>query len=229
MAFSLSFRRRTLLLTLVLGLNWGLPVAGATAGEDPAAPAAEALTSPAAYLQLIRGIQQKGLFYASLAHLDAYARRRPESEEAQVLRAHALRETGQAEKAGEAYRKLTQGAFAAEAYHGLGLIAMARGRYQEGVEAMGRAASLAPTNVDVLSDQGYALLLEGDREGARQSLFRAVELDSRNPRVGGNLALLWFVEQKPKQAEEVMRRYGLAEAVQRGIRQKAGELARSVP
>ncbi len=195
-------------------------------GEEPAALTKEGELgkNPELYLQLIRGIQQKGLYYASLAHLDAFALRWTDNEEATLLRAHALREIGQPEKAKELYGKLVGGNFAAEAYHGMGMIAMSQGQQKEGVEALNKAAALAPTNTDILNDQGRALLETGRLDDAKQSLFRAAELDSRNKRVGANLALLLMLEGKSQQADETLRRYGISAPAQQELRHKAGEM-----
>lgn len=184
----------------------------------------ELAKNPELYLQLIRGMQQKGLYYASLAHLDAFNNRWKDNDGAVLLRAHALREIGQPDKAQDLYRKLTGGDFAAEAYHGLGLIALAQGKQDDGVDALNRAASLAPTDVEILNDQGYALMTVGKLEDAKQSLFRAAELDNRNQRVGANVALLLMLEGKQPQAEEALRRYGIPAAMQQEIRRKAADM-----
>lgn len=183
----------------------------------------ETAADPAIYLQLIRGMQQKALYYASLAHLDAFAARWPDNPEAQLLRAHALRETGAAEAAAEIYRRFDQGPFAAEAYHGLGLIATRQKRQQDGLAALARAAALSPTSTAMLNDLGYARLLAGDLEGARQSLYRAAELDAGNKRVGANLALLLLLEGRAGAADGVMQRYNLSAKVRDDIRGLATE------
>jgi len=226
-------------LALALALMLTAASWGAAAKAEPTPKEGEeqaALTkneelgkNPELYLQLIRGIQQKGLYYASLAHLDAFALRWKDNDEATLLRAHALRAIGQPDMATELYGKLTGGNFAAEAYHGLGLIAVSQGQQKEGVEALNKAAALAPTNTDILNDQGRALLEAGKLEEAKQSLFRAAELDARNKKVGANLALLLMLEGKGQQADETMRRYGVPVPAQQELRQKAGDMTRKTP
>ena len=205
---------------IVLAVVAALAGAAAAAAPDGSAASAreEAAADPVIYLQLIRGMQQKGLYYASLAHLDAYAARWPDDAAAQVLRAHALRETGAAAAAVQLYRRFEQGPFAAEASHGLGLIAMREKRLPEGLAALARAAALAPTSSAVLNDLGYARLLAGDVDGARQSLYRAAELDAGNARVGANVALLLLLEGRDDAAEGVMQRYRLPAAACAEIR-----------
>lgn len=224
----------TVLALMLTAASWGAAAKAESMpkeGEEQAALTKEGELgkNPELYLQLIRGIQQKGLYYASLAHLDAFALRWKDNDEATLLRAHALRAIGQPDKAKELYGKLASGNFAAEAYHGLGLIAMSQGQQKEGVDALNKAAALAPTNTDILNDQGRALLEAGRLEEAKQSLFRAAELDSRNKKVGANLALLLMLEGKGPQADETFRRYGIPAPAQQELRQRAGEMTRKTP
>ncbi len=220
----------TLLLT---ASSWG---AAAKTEPPPTAGERAALTkegelakNPELYLQFIRGIQQQHLYHAAIAHLDAFALRWPDNDQAMLLRAHATRELGRSDKARELYRALVGGDFSAEAYHGLGIVEMKAGRIEEAMDALNHAAALAPINVDVLSDQGEALMAAGRLEEAKQSLLRAAELDDRSKSVGANLARLQILEGKPQQAEETMRRFGIAPPMQQEIRQKATETVKKTP
>src|SRR5690625_2993831 len=47
------------------------------------------------YLRLIKKMQKRGLYYASLAHIDAYEKRYGTTPQVAILRADALRETKQ--------------------------------------------------------------------------------------------------------------------------------------
>ncbi|WP_246761058.1 hypothetical protein [Ralstonia solanacearum] len=62
------------------------------------------LTSPGTYLSLIRRMQEQGMYYASLAHIDAYVQRFGRAPEVVLLRADALRETDQLAAAEADYR-----------------------------------------------------------------------------------------------------------------------------
>ncbi len=179
---------------------------------------------PEMYLQLIAGMQQRGLYYASLAHLDAFDARWPGRADATLLRAHALRESGQTEAAKTMYGKLLGGPLAARAYHGLGLIAMRGGNLEEGSTALNHAAALAPTDATILGDQGYAYLMLGKYEDARLALFKAAELDAADKRIGANLALLLLVSGKLEQAQEIMQRYSLAPRVRDEIVARAADV-----
>ena len=193
------------------------PAASDVARDNPQTLAQK----PDLYLELIAGMQQRGLYYASLAHLDAFDQRWPGQANAALLRANALRETGQTEAAKAAYDSLLHGPLAARAYHGLGLIAVRSGHIDDGSTALNRAAKLAPTDATILGDQGYAFLLLGKLEQARLSLFKAAELDSSDKRIGANLALLMALSGKPEQAQELMQRYDLAPGVRKDILSRA--------
>ncbi len=219
-------------LPLCLALCGTLPAfaasyTGADVSPRPDAPEqspadAQALDQkPDVYLQLIAGMQERGLYYASLAHLDAFDARWPERPDAMLLRAHALRETAQVEAAKALYGKLLRGPLAARAHHGLGLIAMREGKIEEGSAALNRAAALAPTDATILSDQGYAFLMLGKLEEARLALFKAAELDDGNKRIGANLSLLLALSGKAEQAQELMQRYDLAPRVREEILARA--------
>lgn len=81
---------------------------------------------PAMALSVIREAQQSGRYFASLAYLDAYRQTYGETPEVQVMRADALRMTGQGEAAEKLYRILLSGEQAPAAWHGLGLLAAGR-------------------------------------------------------------------------------------------------------
>ncbi len=194
---------------------------GPIASEPSAANAQTPDQKPDVYLQLIAGMQERGLYYASLAHLDAFDARWPDRPDAMLLRAHALRETGQTEAAKTLYGKLLRGTFAARAHHGLGLIAMRSGNIEEGSAALNRAVALAPTDANILGDQGYAYLMLGKFDEARLALFKAAELDDGNKRIGANLALLMALSGKAEQAQEIMQRYDLSPRVREEILARA--------
>lgn len=90
------------------------------------------ISSPATYVSLIRKMQEQGLYYASLAHIDAYEQRYGRAPEVLLMRADALRETDQSAAAEAGYRAViaatsttgagTQGALLnAGAWRGLGI------------------------------------------------------------------------------------------------------------
>jgi Flp pilus assembly protein TadD len=145
--------------------------------------------TPGMYLGLIQRMQTQGLYYASLAHIDAYDKTYGVSPDTILLRADALRMTDQPAASAAAYAQLLKTPLAARGYRGLGLIAGAAGDFGRAVEALTQAADLAPTDASLLSDLAYAEIAQRDVVGARVPLMKAAELDQRNPKIVSNLAL----------------------------------------
>src|ERR1700688_272192 len=69
--------------------------------------------TPGVYLALIDRMQAQGLYYASLAHIDAYEKQYGATPDSTLLRADALRVTGQSDASAAAYRALLSTALAA--------------------------------------------------------------------------------------------------------------------
>ena len=192
--------------------------------EEDDADRRRAESRPQVALSLIRKSQDEGRYFASLAYLDAYRQAYGDSPEVAVLRADALRKTGQGAASEDAYRQLTAGPEAARAWHGLGLLAGARGDFDQAAAYLGRAARLRPTDPQVLGDLGYALLRAGSPQGARVPLGQAAELDPGNPRILGNLAVLLLAEGESDAAQQVMTRAGLSPEAREQVRQLAATI-----
>lgn len=186
-----------------------------------------AATRPAIALSMIKDAQQNGRYFASLAYLDAYRQTYGETPDVQILRADALRMTGQGDAAQQLYSKLTSGDQAAAAWHGLGLVAAGRGDFNGASDALGRAARLRPTDAQYLGDLGYALVRAGDFSAARVPLGQAAELDPGNARILGNLALLLVLQGDDNGAQQVMARGQLTPEAQARVYQLAGEIRRT--
>jgi len=184
----------------------------------------QAPARPDVMLSLIREAQSQGRYFASLAYVEAYQQQFGASPELQALRADALRMTGQPAQSEAAYRALLSTGQAAQGWHGLGLLAAARGDYAQAAADMARAARLAPTDALVLSDLGYASLRAGDPAGARIPLGKAAELAPGNHKVLGNLALLLMAEGDEQGARRVMDQAGLSDAARAQVERLAGEL-----
>ena len=145
--------------------------------------------TPGMYLGLIDRMQSQGLYFASLAHIDAYEKQYGVSPDSTLLRADALRATDQPSASATAYTQLLDTPLAARGYRGLGLLAGASGDFASASQSLAKAADLAPTDVATLSDLGYARLRSGDIAGARVPLMKAAELDTKNQKVIGNVVL----------------------------------------
>ncbi|WP_081488889.1 pilus assembly protein TadD [Cupriavidus basilensis] len=141
------------------------------------------------YLGLIGKMQEEGLYFASLAHIDVYEKRFGASPAMTLMRADALRETSQDAAAEQAYRSLAGTSAQARAYHGLGLIAGRRNDFAAAATEFRLAASADPTNAQVANDLGYALMRTGALPEARVPVMQALQLDGKNPRVVSNAAV----------------------------------------
>lgn len=160
------------------------------------------ITSPATYLALIRRMQEQGLYYASLAHIDAYQQRYGRGPEIMLLRADALRETDQLAAADAEYRAVvgatsalgagTQGGLLnAAAWRGLGIVAGRQGNFAEAARRLQVAAQANPTDASTASDLGYALMRCGEVEQARVPLMQAQQMAATSPKIAGNL-VIWL-------------------------------------
>lgn len=181
--------------------------------------------TPAIYLALIDRMQAEGLYYASLAHIDAYEKQYGATPESALLRADALRMTGQPDASASAYRSLLATSLAARGYRGLGLLAGAAGDFSEAGRQLAHAVELAPTDAPTLSDLGYARLREGDIAGARVPLMKAAELDSHNARTLSNIALLLLAQGRAHEARGLMDEQHFAPDVREAIRSDASKVA----
>ncbi|HWH73815.1 MAG TPA: tetratricopeptide repeat protein [Methylibium sp.] len=171
----------------------------ATPPTRPAAMAARPVAEPAAatatpdnrqtYLAVIEQLSRDGQHYAAYAHLQALEARHGGSPEVTLLKADALRASGDTQTAATLYGALLDTPLAARAYHGLGLIAGARQDFATAALLLDRAATRDPTHAGLLSDLGYALLLSGRPEQARRPLLTAAELAPQDARIQANLAL----------------------------------------
>ncbi|MEX3761309.1 tetratricopeptide repeat protein [Paraburkholderia phenoliruptrix] len=188
------------------------------ANRDPAPD------TPGMYLGLIDRMQSQGLYFASLAHIDAYEKQYGATPDSILLRADALRMTGQPEASASAYRQLLPTPLAARAHRGLGLIAGAQGDFGLAASELQQAAQLAPTDATVLSDLGYARLRAGDVAGARVPLMKAAELDSANPKIVSNIALFLLANGQPAEAQALMNQQKLALDVRAAIRSDAAKV-----
>jgi len=159
---------------------------------------------PEMMLSLIAEAQRQQRYFASLAYIDAYQQKFGNDARVAVLRAEALRQTGQTAMSEQAYRALLSTDQAADGWHGLGLIAGARGQFDQAADDFARAAKLSPMDARILGDLGYARLRAGDPAGARVPLGQAAELAPDNAKVLANLAVLLLVEGEPVRAQRLM-------------------------
>lgn len=138
-------------------------------------------------LDLIRQLMDSGKLYAALAHLDDT---RSSSLQATYLRAEILRRTDHADMAETFYRKLLKSCLAGRGYHGLGLISGRKQRINEAIYYLQKAADELPVDLRVRNDLGYALLLGGRFDSAREEFLTVLELDGGDRLAASNMILL---------------------------------------
>lgn len=182
--------------------------------------------SRATYVQLVSQMQGKGLYFASLAHIEALQQRWGVDAESNLLLADALRQTGQADKAQAIYKPLLTSPVKARAAHGLGLLAGRSGQFEVAVQHLQEAALAAPTDANILNDLGFALMQLGQWSSARVPLLKAAELAADNPRVWSNIALFLTLNGQADQANDLMNGRNLSATSRAQIAELAAAIGR---
>lgn len=195
------------------------------AGNPPADPAAEStLETLPTYLSLVQQMQGNGMWFASLAHIDAMEQKFGASPETRLLKADALRQTGQWPTSEALYLKLLDTPVRAAAYRGLGLLAGNQQHFPQAIEQLEKARQLRPTDGMLLNDLGYAHLMAVRFDGAQLPLMQATQLLPGNPKVAGNLALYFLVVGQADQARRVMDQGRFSAEARQAIEQLAQTL-----
>lgn len=176
------------------------------------------------YLSMIRQSQEQGSYFASLAHIEQFRIQYGNAPDIDILRADALRETGQPDAAEQAYRALLGSTEAAAAWHGIGLVAAQRKDYPTAAQALREAVSRAPTEAFYLSDLGFALLSNGDAAAARVPLAQAAELRPDSRKVLSNLAVYLVVTGDRSRADDMMTNAKMPQATRDAINKLAADI-----
>lgn len=167
------------------------------------------------YLDLITQMQQAGQWYASLAHTEAFEQQYGSKPLVRLLRADALRNTGQLLPARQAYTALLTGTdtgTAARARRGLGLLHASQGEYSQAVTQLELARKLNPIDANVLSDLAYAHMLDGRLAAAQLPILQAAQLAPSNTRVQLNLVLYWLASGNEPEATRLLQRLSQSQA-----------------
>jgi len=180
------------------------------------------------YLDMIKTMQTRSLYFASLAHIDAYEAAHGASSQTRLLRAHALRASGQEDAAREHYQALLNTEEAAAAHHGLGLLEAQHGNYTASSQHLREATRLNPLDALALSDLGYACLLQNDLSAARVPLIQAAELAPDNRKVIGNLALYLILAGEQGKADALMSKSNLPQETRTGITRSARDMLQNL-
>lgn len=201
----------------------------ATAEASADTRAGAAIDTKATYLRLVEQMQTEGLWFASLAHIDALEQRWGVSPESTRARADALRQTGQAALSEAAYKRLMGTPLESAGYRGLGLVAGARGSYPEAVQLLKQAQRQTPTDALLLSDLGYASLRAGQVAEARLPLMQALQLRPDNTQAQANLALYLEATGQSEQANKLMDANRMPAATRAAVREAAQQLRTGAP
>lgn len=196
--------------------------AAAEAAADNRAGAA--IDTRSTYLKLVEQMQKEGLWFASLAHIDALEQRWGVSPESTRMRADALRQTGQASSSEQAYRRLIGTSLESAGYRGLGLLAGARGNFAEAVQLLKQAQRLTPTDAALVGDLGYASLRAGQIADARLPLMQALQLRPDSAQAQSNLALYLEITDQSEQADKLMEANRMSPAARAAVREAARQL-----
>jgi Flp pilus assembly protein TadD len=176
------------------------------------------------YLKLVEQMQKEGLWFASLAHIDALEQQWGVSPDSTRMRADALRQTGQAAASEQAYKRLMSTPLESAGYRGLGLLAGARGSYAEAAQLLRQAQRQTPTDALLLSDLGYASLRAGQIEEARLPLMQALQLRPDSTQAQTNLALYLEATGQAEQANRLMESNRMSAATRAAVRDAAQQL-----
>lgn len=175
------------------------------------------------YLALVKQMQAKSLWYASIAHLDALDKQWGVSSESRLLRADALRQTGQLSAAVTMYQGLLGSVNDGFARYGLGRVAAEKGDFRQAALQMEQARMSNPVDSRLLTDLGYAYLRAHDLNAARTPLMQAAQLNPEDAQANVNLSLFMMVSGQSAQAEEFMRQRKLDGQTQQAVKEQASE------
>lgn len=184
-----------------------------------------AADSAGTYLKLVDRMQRDGLWFASLAHIDALEQRWGASPDSMRMRADALRQTDQAEESRRLYAKLMGTSLEAAGYRGLGLIAGSEANYPQAVRMLEQAQRRTPTDALLLSDLGYAQIRAGRLAQARVPLMQALQLAPENAQVQANAALYLQASGQTAQAQALMEDSKMPTATRSAIQEAVRSLA----
>lgn len=159
-------------------------------------------------LNLADDMAKDGKLHASLANLENLP---GNMADVRLRKAKVYRLLGRSE-AEPLYRSLLGGCMAAEAEHGLGQLAAARGDNGQAQAHLQRAARLTPTDEKIRNDLGVVYLNQLRLEDARFEFLTAMELKQSDSLAALNLVTLLIYQDDWSRAAELVSRVGLSPA-----------------
>lgn len=211
----------------LLGQNQPVLSPAAKAAADRPLEKEAVVDTQDTYLALVKQMQSKSLWYASIAHLDALDKQWGASSDSRLLRADALRQVGQLSAAIPIYQGLLGSAKDGAARYGLGRVAAEQGDFRSAALQMEQARLSNPVDSRLLTDLGYAYLRARDLNAARIPLMQAAQLNPEDAQANVNLSLFMMVSGQGAQAEEFMRQRKLDAQTQQLVKEQAGEWLRT--
>lgn len=211
----------------LLGPNQPMLSPAAKAAADRPLEKEAVVDTQDTYLSLVKQMQSKSLWYASIAHLDALDKQWGASSDSRLLRADALRQVGQLGAAIPIYQSLLGSAKDGAARYGLGRVAAEQGDFRSAAQQMEQARMSNPVDSRLLTDLGYAYLRAHDLNAARIPLMQAAQLNPEDAQANVNLSLFMMVSGQSAQAEEFMRQRKLDAQTQQLVKEQAGQWLRA--
>jgi Flp pilus assembly protein TadD len=175
------------------------------------------------HLDLIRRMIEQDQNYAALAHIQAQ-QRVGNSDELRLLEAEVRRKLGQLAAAQVLYQGLLTTPFASQAYHGLGLITAKRDPAQS-LAYLRRAVQLAPTDMELRNDLGFALMLAKRYPEALPELSTAVELGPNSDKSRNNLLILMILMRDERAVQRIVRESNVDAGTLADLRKQAQNMA----
>lgn len=162
--------------------------------EDARLKQAKGEQEKAIHLGLVQKMIDQNNGYAALAHLDSYDKKWGADLKSRLLRADALRKTGQFDQAEQAYQSLlgttdNQG----QVWYGLGKISIEKGKLNAAEVRLEKAVQIDPLKIEAYTDLGLVYLLDGKKDLSYNALMKASELSNQDPKILANLALWGLV------------------------------------
>ena len=194
----------------------GTPVVAGAGTQD----AGEALHN-----ELVVGMLRQKQYYAALAHVQEQENQSGATPELRYLEAEARRQLNQDKAAEQLYKGLLRGPFAADSYHGLGLM-YAKTDLNSAVQQLREAVKRRPTDAQMRNDLGYALTMAGHYSEALPELATAVELDPEDSQGLNNLIVLLMVTHDEAGVKRVASQGGVSAEALAALRKQAQALAR---
>lgn len=178
------------------------------------------------HTELVRNMIAQRKYYAARAHLDALALEYGDTAEILLLKADCMRHLGEVEQARAIYQSLLDGAYGADAAHGMGLL-LADRHLDIALGYLQRAVNLRPTHAATRNDLGYAMILAGRYDDAYRQLATARELAPSDQRATRNMILLHYVLGNRVEADALADGSSLPDAERARLRQQAARLVAS--